>query len=98
MIKLLNKFLEDYIENDGKNYKSIMDMLERNNPDIKGLKKDSNLIDEDNDLISQSSEIVKNLNNSYLTIQGPPGTGKTYSSASIIIELMKAWQKSWCNK
>ena len=89
----LNKFLEDYIKNEGKNYKSIMDMLERSSPDIKGIKEGSNLIDEDKDLISQSSEIVKNLNNSYLTIQGPPGTGKTYSSANIIIELMKAGKK-----
>ena len=89
----LNKFLNDYIDNDGKNYKSIMDMLERNTPDIKGVKRGSNLIDEQKDLISQSSEIVQNLNNSYLSIQGPPGTGKTYSSASIIIELMKAGKK-----
>ena len=89
----LNKFLNDYIDNDGKNYKSIMDMLERNTPDIKGVKRGSNLIDEQKDLISQSSEIVQNLNNSYLSIQGPPGTGKTYSSANIIIELMKAGKK-----
>ena len=85
----LNKFLNDYIENDGKNYKSIMDMLKRSNPDITGVKKGSNLIDEQKELISQSTQIVKNLNNSYLSIQGPPGTGKTYSSANIIIELMK---------
>ena len=89
----LNKFLEDYIKNDGKNYKSIMDMLERSSPDVKGVKEGSNLIDEDKDLISQSFEIIKNLNNSYLTIQGPPGTGKTYSSANIIIELMKSGKK-----
>ena len=89
----LNKFLEDYILNDGKNYKSIMDMLERKCPDIKDIKSGSKLINEDEELISQSTEIVKNLNNSYLTIQGPPGTGKTYSSANIIIELMKAGKK-----
>ena len=89
----LNKFLEDYIKNDGKNYKSIMDMLERKHPDINNIKKGSNLINEGKDLIVQSTEIVKNLNNSYLTIQGPPGTGKTYSSANIIIELMRAGKK-----
>ena len=89
----LNKFLNDFIENDGKNYKSIMDMLRRSNPDITGVKKGSNLIDEQKELISQSTQIVKNLNNSYLSIQGPPGTGKTYSSANIIIELMKAGKK-----
>jgi len=89
----LNKFLEDYIKNDGKNYKSIMDMLGRSGPDIKDIKKNSNLIDDQKDLIPQSVEIVKNLNNSYLTMQGPPGTGKTYSSASIIIELMKIGKK-----
>jgi uncharacterized protein len=85
----LHKFIEDYIQNNGKNYKPIMDMLERNNPDIKELKKDSVLINPDNELNSQSINIVKNLNNSYLTIQGPPGTGKTYTSASIIIALIK---------
>ena len=37
--------------------------------------------------------IIKNLNNSYLTIQGPPGTGKTYISAKIIIELIKEGKK-----
>ena len=89
----LNKFLEDYIKNDGKNYKSIMDMLERSGPDTKDVKKNSNLIDDKKDLIPQSVEIVKNLNNSYLIMQGPPGTGKTYSSASIIIELMKIGKK-----
>ena len=89
----LNKFLEDFIKNDGKNYKSIMDMLGRSGPDIKDIKKNSNLIDDQKDLIPQSVEIVKNLNNSYLTMQGPPGTGKTYSSASIIIELMKIGKK-----
>ena len=51
------------------------------------------MIEENKDLITQSIEIVKNLNNSYLTIQGPPGTGKTYTSAKIIIELMKAGKK-----
>ena len=48
----LNKFLEDYIKNDGKNYKSIMDMLERKHPDINNIKKGSNLINEGKDLIS----------------------------------------------
>ncbi|MDA7444937.1 TM0106 family RecB-like putative nuclease [Candidatus Pelagibacter ubique] len=85
----LNKFIDDYIQNDGKNYKSIMDMLERNNPDIKGLKKNTILIDPNKDLNAQSIKIVKDLNNSYLTIQGPPGTGKTYTSASMIIALIK---------
>ena len=89
----LNKFLEDYILNNGENYKSIMDMLERKEPDIKNIKSGSILIEENKDLITQSIEIVKNLNNSYLTIQGPPGTGKTYTSAKIIIELMKAGKK-----
>ena len=89
----LNKFLEDYIKNDGKNYKSIMDMLERKHPDIDNIKKGFSLINEGKNLIVQSTEIVKNLNNSYLTIQGPPGTGKTYSSANIIIELMRAGKK-----
>ena len=85
----LHKFINDYIDNDGKNYKSIMDMLERKNPDIENLKEGSHLINEMKDLNTQSINLVKKLNNSYLTIQGPPGTGKTYTSANMIIELMR---------
>ena len=70
-----------------------MDMLERRNPDISNLNYGSNLINEKNELNSQATEITKNLNNSYLTIQGPPGTGKTYTSAYIIIELIKQGKK-----
>ena len=73
-----------------------MDMLERSSPDVKGVKEGSNLIDEDKDLISQSFEIIKNLNNSYLTIQGPPGTGKTYSSAKDVHDLDKDDDNSAC--
>ena len=89
----LNKFIEDYIVNEGKNYKCVMDMLERRNPDISNLNYGSTLINEKNELNSQATEITKNLNNSYLTIQGPPGTGKTYTSAYIIIELIKQGKK-----
>ena len=70
-----------------------MDMLERRNPDISNLNYGSTLINEKNELNSQATEITKNLNNSYLTIQGPPGTGKTYTSAYIIIELIKQGKK-----
>jgi uncharacterized protein len=89
----LNTFIEDYITNEGRNYKCIMDMLERRNPDISNLNYGSTLINEKNELNSQATEITKNLNNSYLTIQGPPGTGKTYTSAYIIIELIKQGKK-----
>ena len=43
----LNKFLEDYINNDGKNYKSIIGNFIVQDPDVKNVKKDSDLIDEE---------------------------------------------------
>ena len=89
----LNKFVTDYIDKKGKNYKSIMDMLNRSNPDIKDFKNGSDLINQDGDIVSQSIKIAKNLDNTCLTIQGPPGTGKTFTSAKIIIELIRDGKK-----
>ena len=46
--EIVDKFIEDYIVNEGKNYKCIMDMLERRNPDISNLNYGSTLINEKN--------------------------------------------------
>lgn len=89
----LNDFIDNYISNDGKDFKHILDILERKFPDIKNLKPGSNLIDYKKDVTSQTIQITKDLTNSYLTIQGPPGTGKTYTSTKIIIDLIKQGKK-----
>ena len=41
------------------------------------------------DLIDESTLAVKKLNSSYLLVQGPPGSGKTFTSAKIILSLIK---------
>ena len=89
----LNDFIDNYISNGGKDFKHILDILERKFPDIKSLKPGSDLIDYKKDVTSQAIEITSKLNNSYLTIQGPPGTGKTYTSTKIIIDLIKQGKK-----
>ena len=87
--KALNRFVNDYINNKGLNYKAIMDLLERGNPNLKNIKSGNKLIDENKDITNESITVVKQMDQTCLSIQGPPGTGKTYTSAKVIIELMK---------
>ena len=70
-------------------FKCIHDLLTKSLPDIKKIKKGEDLINEKEDIINESIKTVKNLNSSYLVFQGPPGTGKTYTTAKIIIDLIK---------
>ena len=89
----LNRFVEDYINKKGSSYKSIVDLLNRGNPDLKNIKSGDHLIDESKDITSESVKVIKQMNSTCLSIQGPPGTGKTYNSAKIIIELMRDGKK-----
>ena len=89
----LNRFVEDYINKKGSSYKSIIDLLNRGNPDLKDIKSGDPLINESENITSESVKIIKQMKNTCLSIQGPPGTGKTYNSAKIIIELMKDGKK-----
>ena len=89
----LNKFVNDFILNKKSNYQCIIDLLKRENPNLFNIKSGEPLIDESKDITEESIKIVKQMNNTCLTIQGPPGTGKTYNSAKIIIELMKEGKK-----
>ena len=87
--KALNKFVIDYINKNGSSYKAIINLLNRGNPDLKNIKSGSKLINEDKDITDESVNVIKQMNKTCLSIQGPPGTGKTYTSAKVIIELMK---------
>jgi uncharacterized protein len=73
-------------------YKAIVEILKRDIPDIKGVKKGEAIIKK-GDFLIEIPKLLLNLNNSYLVLQGPPGTGKTYYSANAIIELLMAGKK-----
>ena len=89
----LNRFVLDFINKKGSSYKSVIDLLNRGNPDLKDIKSGDQLINESEDITDESVKVVKQMKNTCLSIQGPPGTGKTYNSAKIIIELMKDGKK-----
>ena len=89
----LNRFVSDYILGKKSNYQCIIDLLNRGNPNLTKIKSGDNLVDEANDITEESVKVIKQMKNTCLSIQGPPGTGKTYTSAKIIIELMKDGKK-----
>ena len=93
----LYKFIEDFSDNKKTKYKCIEDFLKNNYPDIKSLKSGGTIIDYSKDIIDQSINAVKKLNSSFLLIQGPPGAGKTYTSAKIILSLIKDKKKVGIN-
>ena len=66
-----------------------MDIIKKDYPDLKKIKKGDPIINDQNDLVEESIEVVKKMNSSYLLVQGPPGSGKTYTSAKIILSLLK---------
>ena len=87
--KALNSFIKSVIKKEKNKFKCIHDLLTKSLPDIEGVKKGEDLINEKEDIIKESIKTVKGLNSSYLVFQGPPGTGKTYTTAKIIIDLIK---------
>ncbi|RUR14025.1 TM0106 family RecB-like putative nuclease [Legionella septentrionalis] len=70
---------------------AIYDFLLRSVPRIKGLKHSAPIAPSHDPSVrlNQIISVVKNLDNSYLTIQGPPGSGKTYTAKHVIAELLK---------
>ncbi len=67
----------------------LNDFLLRSSPRVKGGKTGRPLLAEDADGWEAVSNVIANLDNSYLCIQGPPGTGKTYVGANTIVELIR---------
>ena len=67
---------------------AVDDLVHRRRPRIKGLAS-GRIIDPEADLVSQVIDISERLESSVLCIQGPPGCGKTYTSAAVIVALLK---------
>ena len=85
----LNKFILNYTDGDKSKFKCGLDIIKKDYPDLKKIKKGDPIINDQNDLVEESIEVVKKMNSSYLLVQGPPGSGKTYTSAKIILSLLK---------
>ena len=92
--RALNRYLNSILNKKDQNkYKCINDFLNAKFPDIKDIKKGDNLINEKEDFVDQTVNVIKNLQSSCLAVQGPPGTGKTWISGKVIIELLKQGKK-----
>ena len=80
-------FCENILENK-KGYEALKSFLNRDIPNIKGIKAGEKIITSEN-FDKEIPDIIARLNSSYLFLQGPPGTGKTFQSANAIVELLK---------
>jgi uncharacterized protein len=67
---------------------ALSDFLLRKRPRITG-NMEGTIVKNSNDLVKETTNVICNLDNSYLCIQGPPGSGKTHTAACAIIELLK---------
>ncbi|KTD59060.1 putative RNA helicase [Legionella santicrucis] len=77
------------------NNTAILDFLKHGFPRIKGHQMGEPIAvsPDPNKRLLEIINVVKNLDNSYLTIQGPPGSGKTYTATHVIAELLKLGKK-----
>lgn len=73
--------------------KAMSDFLFRKFPDVTGVNSGADLYTEEEDLIQAAIRVVENMNKTSLIFQGPPGAGKTYTTARIILSLIKQGKK-----
>ena len=71
----------------------INSLLKRSIPQIKNRKQKITLVNNLKNIKRHITQIIINMDCSFLFIQGPPGTGKTYIISYIAIELMKKGKK-----
>ncbi|WP_068469879.1 TM0106 family RecB-like putative nuclease [Candidatus Protochlamydia phocaeensis] len=81
----IGRFADSIIEQTFR-YSAIEHFLRRRAPALQNYALHAPLYDGS---LTSIAKAVKSLNNSYLFIQGPPGAGKTYTSSTIIIELLR---------
>ena len=73
-------------------YKATIEILNKEIPDVKNVKKGDPIIRSEK-FLEEIPKTLLNLNNSYIFIQGPPGTGKTYQAANAILKLLELGKK-----
>ena len=85
------RFADDVLAGNN-SYPALKDILSKALPRIRG-RRQGDPIAQGGDLLHATTEAVANLDHSYLFIQGPPGAGKTYTSAHVIVELIRQGKK-----
>lgn len=78
--------------NGNNNYAAVRDVLNKALPRIDAHQHGQAIVS-GGDLLAATTEAVAGLTDSYLFIQGPPGAGKTYTSAHVIVELIRRGKK-----
>lgn len=73
-------------------YQAIVDLIERAPPRLTDWT-GGNLVGESETLVEAATRRALALERSTLFIQGPPGTGKTFTSAHVIVALLKAGKR-----
>jgi predicted RecB family nuclease len=68
---------------------ALRDFMTRSAPRIKTRRPAEPVIRDEMRVLNETIDAVSALDNSYIYIQGPPGAGKTYTSAAVIVELLR---------
>jgi uncharacterized protein len=87
----LFRFAEDVLAARA-SYRVLEDLLSKALPRLKGRQQRQRVALGD-DLLRATTDAVMLLDRSYLFVQGPPGAGKTYTSAHVIVELIRQGKK-----
>lgn len=73
------------------NYRAVRDFLNKSTPRLTGRAAGTPIVASLD--ISEITNAIAALDDSYLFVQGPPGAGKTFTSAHVIVELMRMGKK-----
>ncbi len=76
----------------GGRYQAVVDLIERAPPRLHAWQ-GGNLVGQSETLVEAATRRALALERSTLFIQGPPGTGKTFTSAHVIVALLKAGKR-----